>query len=84
MIARQIIDLMGKRPHIDLEADTFTDSYAAEIVALELEYFLLYTILNRIIIDERLFKREITSSFTSLTAQNTIGLPLPLIEVPSL
>ncbi|KAH7830212.1 uncharacterized protein MONOS_4351 [Monocercomonoides exilis] len=80
-LARLIIDLLALRPRIDLSAQSFVDSYATEIICLEMQFNLLHAVMSRMINDERRFSREVSSTFSQLSTDATIGLPLPPLDV---
>ncbi|KAK2958510.1 putative V-type proton ATPase subunit D [Blattamonas nauphoetae] len=81
---RVITCLLALRPRLDLTGHSFVDSYASEIICLELQYNLMHAIMSRMVNEERSMVRQVSSAFTNLSVNNTLGLPHPLLDVATL
>jgi len=79
---QRIVDVIAKRPCLDLNGSYPCESYSAEIVALQLEDRLLRDVLKCTIQDERAYRNFIHSRVHE--SAEMIGFPEALYETPAM
>ena len=74
-LAQTMTTLMARRPVLDLNLPYLSDSYASEVVAVQLEATLLREILSAQTLEERLYRNTIAVRHAQLLDQERIGFP---------
>eukprot|EP00818_Percolomonas_sp_WS_P000193 CAMPEP_0117435588 /NCGR_PEP_ID=MMETSP0759-20121206/560_1 /TAXON_ID=63605 /ORGANISM="Percolomonas cosmopolitus, Strain WS" /LENGTH=2262 /DNA_ID=CAMNT_0005227143 /DNA_START=110 /DNA_END=6898 /DNA_ORIENTATION=+ len=83
-LAQVITDLLHSKPHIDMGAKYFSESYAAEIIGLELQHSLMRDVINAQMNSEKKYVKYLYRSFDPNTRKSTVGMPENLIDDPRL
>eukprot|EP00163_Fabomonas_tropica_P027994 TRINITY_DN5572_c0_g1_i1.p1 TRINITY_DN5572_c0_g1~~TRINITY_DN5572_c0_g1_i1.p1 ORF type:complete len:2221 (+),score=691.16 TRINITY_DN5572_c0_g1_i1:420-7082(+) len=73
-LRKVIVSLIHQRPRVDLEAQYFSESYASELVGLELHYKLLRQVMTSLIETEQ---ASIEQIYAKVGQGGTTGLPHP-------
>src|SRR5690606_4998839 len=81
-LAQTIIDIMHKRALVDFTLPYFSESYAAEIISLELQYSLLREIISKQVIYERNYIKYLYRNFSP--NRDFKGYPENLVDDPRL
>lgn len=78
-LAQVILDIIHTKPQIDTSASYFSESYAAEIIGLELQYSLLRDVINYQMNEEKKYVRYLYQSFEPRKPRN-FGIPNNFID----
>jgi len=79
-LAQTMMDLMSRRPLLDLKANYLSDSYSSQVVAVQLEASLLREIVSAQMSAERQYRNTIAARHAQLDEAQRFGFPTTLYQ----